>query len=141
MSKSRYFIDTNIFVYCFDNSNQDKKSKALELISNAMETRNGVISYQVIQEFLNVGTRKFSSAFNAEDLRDFTNGVLYYLWEVYPDKELFDEAQYIRQRYGFSFYDSLIIASAIQSGCTTLFSEDLQTGQKIKQLTIINPFS
>jgi len=141
MSKSRYFIDTNIFVYCFDNSNSDKKTKALGIISNAMETRNGVISYQVIQEFLNVATRKFPRTFSAEDLRDFTNGVLYYLWEVYPNKELFDEAQSIRHRYGFSFYDSLIVASALQSGCTTLFSEDLQTGQKIKQLTIVNPFS
>lgn len=140
MSKSRFFIDTNIFVYSFDNSNPEKKSKALEIISNAMETRNGVISYQVIQEFLNIATRKFPSTFRAEDLRDFTNGVLYYLWEVYPDKELFDEAQSIKHRYGFSFSDSLIVASALQSGCTYLYSEDFQSGQKIKQLTIINPF-
>ena len=140
MSNARFFIDTNIFVYCFDNSNPYKKSKALEIISNALESRNGVISYQVVQEFINIATRKFPSTFKEDDLRDFTNGILYYLWEVYPDKELFDEAQTIRLRYGFSFYDSLIMASALQSGCSYLYSEDLQSGQKIRQMTIINPF-
>ncbi len=55
----KYFIDTNIFVYCFDEQKPDKKSRALSLISDALQTGNGIISTQVIQEFLNVATRKF----------------------------------------------------------------------------------
>ncbi len=55
----KYFIDTNIFVYCFDDRQPDKKVRALGLIADALQTGNGMISWQVIQEFLNVSTRKF----------------------------------------------------------------------------------
>ena len=55
----RFFIDTNIFVYTFDHVNNNKKAIARSLIQNALSSGEGVISYQVIQEFLNVATRKF----------------------------------------------------------------------------------
>ncbi len=59
----KYFIDTNIFVYCFDDRQMEKKAHALALIVDALKTGNGVISWQVIQEFLSVSTRKFLAPF------------------------------------------------------------------------------
>ena len=56
---AKYFLDTNIFVYCFDDTQPEKKVCALALVAGALQDGNGVISTQVIQEFLNASTRKF----------------------------------------------------------------------------------
>ena len=60
----KYFIDTNIFVYTFDNSDSEKQKLSQQIVAHALEKSTGVISYQVIQEFLNVSTKKFKSPFN-----------------------------------------------------------------------------
>ena len=62
------------------------------------------------------------------------------LWEIYPTPELYLRALDLRERYGFSFYDSLIIAAALEAGCTRLYTEDMQHGQQIQGLAIENPF-
>jgi predicted nucleic acid-binding protein len=67
--------------------------------------------------------------------------VLAPLWRVVPSEELYERALEVMARYGYSFYDSLIIASALSAGCTRLLTEDLQHGQRIEGLTIHNPFS
>ena len=62
------------------------------------------------------------------------------LWQVNPTAALYQSAITLQGRYGFSFYDSLIVAAALEGGCTRLYSEDLQHGQQIQRLTILNPF-
>ena len=57
-----------------------------------------------------------------------------------PTAALYQSAVSFQSRYGFSFYDSLIVAAALEAGCTRLYSEDLQHGQQIQRLTILNPF-
>ena len=65
--KGKYFIDTNIFVYTFDSSNREKQKLSKEIVAQALENSTGIISYQVIQEFLNVSTKKFKSPLTIAD--------------------------------------------------------------------------
>lgn len=135
--KGKFFLDTNIFVYSFHTT--PKKEKALELIKTA-HVKNGCISYQVIQEFLNVALKKFDRPIKYNDLQLYLNKILLPICEVFPSERLFTEAIDVSERWNYSFYDSLIIASALESQCTILYSEDMQNGQKIRDLMIVNPF-
>jgi predicted nucleic acid-binding protein len=87
---AKYFIDTNIFVYSFDNREPLKKDKALMLIQDALKTGTGVISTQVIQEFLNVATQKFAVSMKIEDAREYLRLVMNPLCRVYPDLALYE---------------------------------------------------
>jgi len=65
----KFFIDTNVFICCFDDSQSDKKVRALSIIADALQTGNGMISWQVLQEFLNVSIRKFMIPLKPEDAK------------------------------------------------------------------------
>jgi predicted nucleic acid-binding protein len=134
------FIDTNVFVYLFDETSPAKHATARALIDEALTRDSGVISFQVVQETLNVLTRKLQVIARTEDAVDFMHHTLQPMWRVLPSAELYAEALWIQQRQGFGFYDSLIVAAAVQAGCTRLLSEDLQHGQRIGKLRIENPF-
>jgi len=136
----RFFIDTNIFVYTFDTKNSDKNSIARSLIQEALRSGEGVISYQVIQEFLNVATRKFKSPLTPADSKKYLQQILTPLCQVYSTLDMFEQAIDISERWQYGFYDSLIVAGAISSGCSVLYTEDLHDGQKIHSITIKNPF-
>lgn len=101
---------------------------------------NGCISFQVIQEFLNVATQKFEVPLKSTDAQDYLAKVLYPICEVFPSENLYFNTLEIIERWKFSFYDSMIIAAAMESECNVLYSEDLQHKQKIFDLAIINPF-
>ena len=132
------FLDTNVLVYMFDETDEGKRQRAEQLVRRSIEMGTGCISYQVVQETLNVVTRKLG--FSTRDARALFADVLTPLWRVFPSGELYERGLELCDRYGFSFYDSMIVASAVESGCIRLYSEDLQHGQRIKSLTIENPF-
>lgn len=134
------FIDTNIFIYLFDETDDRKRAIAEQLIQQALETRNACISYQVIQETLNVVTRKLPSPMSTENARRFLEQILIPLWQTMPSLALYQQGLELQARYGFSFYDALIVAAALESGCTRLYTEDLQHGQQVGELLIENPF-
>lgn len=136
----KYFIDTNILIYSFDPDNPSKRKIALDLISKALERGTGVISYQIIQEFLNVATRKFAVPLTCKDSQRYLNVVLEPLCEVFSSTELFHQALEISDQWRFPFYDALVVAAALQADCSLLYSEDMQDNQTIKGLTIRNPF-
>lgn len=138
--KDKYFIDTNIFVYSFDNDNLLKRDIALKIISDALTQSKGIISYQVIQEFMNVALKKFSVPLNLNDCQKYLSVVLEPLCEVYSGVDLFNRALEINERWQYSFYDSLIISAALKSECSIIYTEDLQHRQKIFDIQIINPF-
>lgn len=137
----RFFIDTNIFIYCFDDRQSDKRVRALAMISEALQTGNGIISWQVMQEFLNVSTRRFLVPLKSEDAKVYLQKVLHPLCHVFPDLDLYGKALDVLEKTGYSFCDSLIIASALRGGCAILYSEDLHTGQQVDSLKIVNPFN
>ena len=135
------FFDSNVLVYVLDVSNPEKRATARRLIQDALHTGEGQISFQVIQETLNVITGKFQRPVTPDDARQFLDRVLVPLWTVMPTQALYHRALEIHVRYQFSFYDALIVAAALAAGCSRLYSEDLQHGQRIESLTIQNHFT
>lgn len=136
----KFFIDTNIIVYSFDSENIDKRNISLEIIESALKTANGSISYQVVQEFLNVACRKFLTPMSHDDAQIYLSMVLRPLCREFSSISLFAKSLEISERYKYSFYDSLIIASAQSLSCKYLITEDLKHGQKIEGIEILNPY-
>src|SRR5438552_17962537 len=137
---ARYFLDTNVFVYCFDRRDRRKQARAESLVGQALDDHVGIISTQVVQEFLNVSTTKFARPMNRNESRAYLDAVLSPLCEAFPTIALYCEALDLRANLGYSFYDALIIAAALAAGCSTLYSEELQDGQTVRDLNIVNPF-
>ncbi len=140
MAAARDFFDSNVLVYLVDGASPTKQALARRLVAEALTRQSAVISFQVVQEALHVLTRKFAVTLQPQDAADFLREVLAPLWQVQPDAALYTQALDVKRLRGFSFYDSLIIAAALRAGCTRLLTEDLQHGQRIDALTVINPF-
>lgn len=137
---ARYFLDTNVFVYSFDRSDRRKQKAAEGLVEKALTDHLGLISSQVVQEFLSLATTKFTPPLKPDESRAYLETVLSPLCEVFPTMQLYRDALAVRAETRYSFYDSLIIAAALEGACAILYSEDLHTGQIIRGLKIINPF-
>ncbi|GMV00785.1 MAG: PIN domain-containing protein [Burkholderiaceae bacterium] len=134
------FIDTNVFIYHLDASDPRKQAIAERIIRQALTGDNACISYQVIQECLNTALRKAQVALDIAQGRAYLETVLAPLLRVSASVALYRRALEVQARWGFGFYDSLIVAAALAAGCTRLLSEDLQHGQRIETLTIHDPF-
>jgi predicted nucleic acid-binding protein len=132
------FFDSNIIVYFSTNNDKTKQGVASSLIDNAFERGHAGISAQVMQECINVLGGKY--AVPVAVLDGYITNVLRPLYRVDTTAELIDSAVEIKRQWKYSFYDSLIIAGALACDAKTLYSEDLQHGQRIESLTIINPF-
>jgi predicted nucleic acid-binding protein len=137
----RYFLDTNIFVYSFDAGSPAKASQAKKLIRSATETHAGMVSYQVVQEFFNVALRRFAKPMSTEDAEQYLSTTFRPLLSVHSSPALYGDALRIAARFQLPWYDSLIVASAIEGKCDVLYSEDFQNGQQFGPLTISNPFA
>ena len=137
----RYFLDTNIFIYTFDETQPQKRTLARQLVSQALGDSKGTISYQVIQEFMNIATRKFRRPLTPPDCAAYLDAVLAPMCEVFPSIDLYRDALDLHEKWKFSYYDSLIVTAALSVGCRRLYSEDLQHGQKVRDLVIENPFA
>ncbi|WP_078128387.1 PIN domain-containing protein [Leptospira alexanderi] len=138
--KDKVFLDTNLFIYNFDTENKTKYEKSKEIVSTALAENNYVISYQVIQEFSSVALKKFQIPLKPKDLEIYLKRVMFPLCSVYYTNENILNAIEIRDRYKLSFYDSVLISSAIEANCKILLSENLQDRLQIKDLQIANPF-
>ncbi len=134
------FIDTNLFIYQLEALDERKSETADRIIRRGIETRRACISFKVVQECLNTSLRKAEIPLSEEQVRTYLNTVLAPLLRVHASIPLYHRALDVQARYRYSFYDSLIIAAALGAGCTRLYSEDLQDGQKIEGLTIEDPF-
>lgn len=132
------FLDTNVFIYLLDETDAQKRQRAEYLVQSSLEDGSGCISFQVVQETINIAVRKIGVTH--ERARLLLENVLNPLWRVNPTSWLYHSGLGVQARYGFSFYDSLIVAAALEAGCTRLYTEDLQHGQRIERLTILNPF-
>ena len=129
------FLDTNIVVYLYSRDEPEKQAIAQALI----ERNNPVISTQVLSELANTLSRKFGLTYPVTaqavmEVRDACSVV-----PVMPDT--ITQALAFAQKYQYTYYDSLILATALSAGCDTLATEDMQHGQVIENaLTIHNPF-
>jgi predicted nucleic acid-binding protein len=139
-AKDKVFFDTNVLVYQFDHTAPAKQKQAQKLIEQCISKKQAVISSQVVQEFMNVGLRKFSSSLSIDELELVITQVLKPLCQHIPTFDFYERALALYKLNSLSLYDSLIIQAAIDLSCTTLYSEDLQDGQQFGMLTITNPF-
>ena len=130
------FLDTNILVYAYSDTELQKQTIARKLVSENIS----FISTQVLQELSNTLSRKFKKSWPeiTEAVKEVSLSNL-----VHGNSEAtIQQAIKIAEQYKFSFYDSLIIAAALECKCSKLYSEDMTHGQLIeKHITIINPFS
>ena len=127
------FIDTNVLIYLM--SSDEIKATRAEQIMEA----GGVISIQVLNEFTSVARRKLLMSW--DEIREFTWIVRAICTVENLSDSIYDLGCQLAERYSIGVYDAMIVASALNGGCTTLFSEDMQDGLIIeKKLTISNPF-
>jgi predicted nucleic acid-binding protein len=130
------FLDSNILIYAYFDREKDKQIVCRKLISN----NKIIISTQVLQEMSNVLNRKFNASYdtikalllecvsNCNEIHTNTQGTIFLACDI-------------AKRYDYSYYDSLIIASALECSCSVLYSEDMQHGQVLENtLKIVNPF-
>ena len=136
----RFFLDTNIIVYSFDQSSAHKADVADDLIRQGLLTRKGAISYQVVQEFFNVARRRSPGPMRLGDAEHFLSTVLGPLCIVHSSPALFHRALQLVDRFQLQWYDALIVAGALEAKCAILYTEDFQNEQKFDHLEIPNPF-
>ncbi|MGB9433692.1 MAG: PIN domain-containing protein [Candidatus Acidiferrum sp.] len=136
----KFFLDTNIFVYSFDASAPKKSRQAAELIRRGIQTRQGIVSYQVVQEFFNVALRRFAKSMTTAEAEQYLSTTFRPLLSVHSSQAVYGESLRIAAKFKLSWYDSLIVASALEGHCDVLYSEELQHGQQFEDLQISNPF-
>ncbi|MFP4409382.1 MAG: PIN domain-containing protein [Spirochaetaceae bacterium] len=133
------FIDTNVLVYANDAGEPAKQHTARTLLKEVLHAENGVISVQVLSEFWVAVTQKIQKPLSLQTARQEVE--LFHLMTVVDlDSALFYDAVRLQELYKISYWDAQIVAAADVSGCTLLYSEDLNAGQEYAHVTVVNPF-
>jgi len=137
---TRQFVDTNVLLYAYDTSAGRKHERAADFVAALGRTRSGVISVQVLQEFYVNVTRKVVVPLAPADARERLRVLA--RWPLYsplPDDVV--SASEIAESAQLSFWDAMMVHSAAQMGCDLLWSEDLSSGQRIRTVTVADPFA
>ena len=131
---AKCFLDTNVLIYAVA-KNDPRSTKAEALIESG-----GIISVQSLNEFVSVARRKLGMSW--KDVKEFLELICILCPGPVPiSLDTHRGALEIAEKYGYSIYDALVASAALEAGCNTLYTEDLQDGQIInRQLTIRNPF-
>ena len=138
-TKGRFFVDTNLLVYAYDSSAGRKRKASSEILSLLWQHRTGILSTQVLQEFFASLTQKVRNPILPETAREIVSDLLRWSLVVNDGKNILRAIDF-QVKYHFSFWDSLIVQAAVTSRSQYLLSEDLQDGQVIESVTILNPF-
>jgi predicted nucleic acid-binding protein len=133
------FVDTNILVYAHDKSAKGKHQQAKNLIQQLWNSGTGCLSVQVLQEFYVTVTQKVAQPLDTTSAARIVEDLSY--WKVYaPNAQDVLGAIDLQQRYQLSFWDAMIVWSAAQLDCVTIWSEDLHPGQVYEGVQLLNPF-
>ena len=135
----RVFVDTNVLVYAHDSTASAKHSVARQLVQELWESRAGVVSTQVLQEFYVNIRRKVQRPLPVDEAKRLVAD--YLRWEVVANsgEDLLDAIE-IEERFRLSFWDAMIVRAALAVGAETLLSEDMSHGQLYGDLRVVNPF-
>ena len=137
MTVESRFVDTNVLVYLFDADAPDKQARARELLRE--EADRVVVSVQVLGEFYVTVTRKLATPLPPDTAARAVDAICRFRVEaIHPD--LVRSAVYRSRSSRLSYWDSLIVETALNAGAEVLFTEDLQDGQEIDGLRVVNPF-
>ncbi len=137
----KVFLDTNILVYLFDKSEKEKQTKVKKLVANHLPHTRMFVSIQVINEFINVTGKKITAPISPVQQKEIIEFIddIFIITPLVLNTTL--SALEISQKYKLSFWDSLIISSALENKCSILYSEDMQNGFNIfNKIRIVNPF-
>jgi predicted nucleic acid-binding protein len=133
------FIDTNVFFYFYDNRFPQQQASSRAWLGSLALHEHGLANLQVANEFANVVFKRLPGL-APEAVFEMTDDVL--VWGASPiSVETTNSARLICLRYRYSWWDCLLLASALKLGCTHFLSEDLQDGQIVEGLTIVDPFA
>ena len=133
------FVDTNILVYAEDRDAKTKHEVARDLVVKLWNERSGVLSVQVLQEFYVNVTRKLKKPLSSSKALEIVEE--YLTWTVIENTGmLLTTAIELQQKAQLSFWDAMVVQAAIDGGCDTLYSEDLNAGQRFGPLVVVNPF-
>ena len=133
------FVDTNVLIYAHDLSAAAKRIRARDLLQDLWESGSGCLSIQVLQEFYVNVTRKVAKPLAPEIAAQIISDLA--VWRVHrPGGQDVLDAVRRQARYRISFWDAMIVTSAIQLGCQTIWSEDLNPGQVYQGVTVRSPF-
>ena len=131
------FIDTNVWVYALSAQNHAKKKVAVNLIAKSYRDDIICVSSQVLKEFANFAFKK--TAKSAVEINAMLAKIGSYTF-VADTRELIADGVVGKETWQVGFYDALMIAAANKAGCSTIFTEDLNNGQKYGNVTAVNPF-
>ena len=132
------FFDTNVLVYAATKQDMAKRNIARELIGHALEANHdGVITVQIMTEFINVMQSRFKAA--AKDIDEWVSQ-FYPLLATEVTMDVVRNAMYVKEEYGIQFYDALVVSAAEKLGCHEIVSEDLNDGQTYRGMKAVNPF-
>lgn len=132
------FFDTNVIVYAHDARELGKQQQARQLLKKHTTAGTAVVSSQVVQEFCQAMLRK--QGMTSNDLELILNELLLPMMRHTPNDLFYRQALQLFSTESISYYDALIVQAALELGCTTLYSEDLQDGRRYGSLTVVNPF-
>jgi len=133
------FVDTNVLIYAHDTSAGQKHTRARRLLQKLWQSGDGCLSIQVLQEFYVNLTQKVASPLAPEVAAQVVADLS--VWQVHrPGTEDLLDAIRLQERYQISFWDAMIVASALQMGCQTIWSEDLNPGQVYDGVVVKSPF-
>jgi predicted nucleic acid-binding protein len=139
MKGDKYFLDTNILVYAHDSADSEKQKICQKLIFEGIAQESAALSTQVLGEFIVTVTRKISPPLPFDKVNEELEAL-----SILPiqgiDLYLVRNAFEIQQDTMISYWDALIVAAARSANCSTLYSEDLNSGQVIAGVEIVNPF-
>lgn len=134
------FVDTNVFLYAYDPAAGDRHRAASALVDRLWRERRGAISVQVLQECYVNATRKVAEPIKPNVAVDRLRNLA--RWRVHsPLADDVIAAANLSSRYQISFWDAMIVRSAAELRCDTLWTEDLSDGQVIEGITVANPFT
>lgn len=133
------FVDSNVLVYARDAAHKDKQRRAAAWMAELWRSRSGRLSIQVLSEYYVTVTQKLQPGLDKETARQDVRAL--FAWKpVSLETRLLEQAWRAQDRYGFSYWDALIVGAAHAGACHYLLTEDLQDQQRIGDLVVVNPF-
>ncbi|GBU24820.1 hypothetical protein R83H12_01455 [Fibrobacteria bacterium R8-3-H12] len=134
--KDKTFLDSNILIYLYSEDEPDKQ----DIVNNILDKCECVVSTQTLNEFCNVCIKKLKKTIS--EIIESLNEIRGSCRLEFIDNSVIERALLLHEKYSYSYFDSLMLSSALKYNCTIIYSEDMQHGQIIENtLKIVNPFA
>jgi len=134
------FLDTNVFGYTFDQRDARKQNLATQLIARLIQERQAAVSFQVVHEFVNLAMKSKIPGLDVSLAQRYVMETFGKMTLIPSSLAIVERGLSLQPKTRLPWFDCLMIAAALEAGCETIYTEDLQHGQKIERIMVINPF-